>query len=110
MDEILETMEISREDIPEHVLNQLRNVTLDPLRLIDIDSPYRIDNLSIFFRHSGMAEPDGSIWIANLYRVLYGKNSVERAFTFPKRTFNKKTFWSPGKIRISGFLLSNPVL
>ena len=67
LDEVLETMEISREDIPEHVLNQLRNVTLDPLRLIDIDSPYRIDNLSIFFR------PGHDENLANVYRAFLQK-------------------------------------
>ncbi len=49
MDEVLEITKMSRADIPEHILNNLRNTTRDPLRLIDPDSPYRIDT-AMFFR------------------------------------------------------------
>ncbi len=35
LDEILETKGISRGDIPEHVINKLRDATEDPLKLID---------------------------------------------------------------------------
>ena len=69
LDKILETIEISRKDIPEHILDRLRNATLDPLRLIDIDSPYRyrIDNFSIFFR------PGYDKDLANVYRAFLQK-------------------------------------
>lgn len=67
LDEVLEITEMNRADIPEYILDNLRNVTGHPVRLIDPDSPYRI-NTSMFFR------PGHDKRITNLYRAFLQKS------------------------------------
>ena len=68
MDEVLEITEMTREDIPEHILDNLRNVTRDPLKLIEPDSPYRVDT-AMFFR------PGHDEKIVHLHRAFLQKTT-----------------------------------
>ncbi len=70
MDDVLEITGMNRADIPEHILNNLRNATMDPLRLIDPDSHYRV-NTSMFFR--GGHDKD----ITHLHRAFLQKSSID---------------------------------